>query len=163
MIVPVVFLKNAASEVPVSAHKHVYSQTHLYELRMFSSMVVFLPHCCYLRFYLTVYLKVTLVFKNFMLKSPFTTPSSFIIHIFKNLVEAEETKKLRMKSAVLTSQSRKVSIKSVTSSSSLSFSIMQPVKDVSSIGSMDYTYMSNLRKRFNVALPDSALSLAFKI
>lgn len=68
-----------------------------------------------------------------MLKSPFTTPSSFIIHIFKNLVEAEETKKLRMKSAVLTSQSRKVSIKSVTSSSSLSFSIMQPVKDAGCI------------------------------
>lgn len=49
-------LENAASEVPVSAHKYVYSQTHLCELRMFSSTVVFLPHCCVLL------LKVILLF-----------------------------------------------------------------------------------------------------
>lgn len=77
MIVPVVFLKNAASEVPVSAHKHVYSKTLLCELRMFSSMVVFLPHCCVLLF------KVTLLFKNFLLRAPFAIPSYFNVHILK--------------------------------------------------------------------------------
>lgn len=78
MIVPIVFLENAAPEVPVSAHKHVYSQIHLRELRMFSYMVVVLPHCC------ALLLRVTLLFKNFLLNSLLLLPHPLML-MFKKV------------------------------------------------------------------------------
>lgn len=95
MIVRVVSLENAASEVSVSAHKHMYSQIHPCELRMFSCTVVFLPHCC------ALLLKITLLFKSFLLRALLLLPRLLIPMLKKktkkNLVKAEETKILRMK------------------------------------------------------------------
>lgn len=87
MIVPAVFLENAALEVPVSAHKRVGSWTHLCELRMFSSMVVFfLPHSY------ALLLKFTLLFKNFLLRALLLLLHHLKTILKKNLMKAEETK-----------------------------------------------------------------------
>lgn len=99
-------------------------------------------------------------------------------------METEDTKTLRMSSsviAIICQQSFPSSLKMFLAyfskqksvnkvcywqarSSSLSFSIMQPVKTQSALyrGSMGYTHMWNLRNRFSMAFFDNALSLAFK-
>lgn len=70
MLVPIAFLENAASQVPDSAHKHVYPHryTYLCEPGIFSYMLVFLSQCCVLL------LEVTLLFKNFLLNALLLLP-----------------------------------------------------------------------------------------